>query len=227
MNEKSSFDIQQIIEQVRAIITQPVSYFQSMPRAGGFGDPVVFVAVMGAVAGVIAALFALFGSAGGLLVGVFGALIFGPLMAVLGAFIGAAVLYVIWKLMGSTEDYEAAFRCQAALAALYPVSALLGIIPYIGSIVTIAWAAWLLVEASVAVHGRQRKTAQIVFGVLAVLFIFTSLGSERASREMETRMEAMGGQFEDLEDLSPEEAGRKMGEFLKGLEEGAQSDRDQ
>ncbi len=227
MNEKSSFDIQQIIEQVRAIITQPVSYFQSMPRAGGFGDPVVFVAVMGAVAGVIAALFALFGSAGGLLVGVFGALIFGPLMAVLGAFIGAAVLYVIWKLMGSTEDYEAAFRCQAALAALYPVSALLGIIPYIGSIVTIAWAAWLLVEASVAVHGRQRKTAQIVFGVLAVLFIFTSLGSERASREMEARMEAMGGQFEDLEDLSPEEAGRKMGEFLKGLEEGAQSDRDQ
>jgi hypothetical protein len=227
MNEKSSFDIQQIIEQVRAIITQPVSYFQSMPKAGGFGDPVVFVAVMGAVAGVIAALFALFGSAGGLLVGVFGALIFGPLMAVLGAFIGAAVLYVIWKLMGSTEDYEAAFRCQAALAALYPVSALLGVIPYIGSIVTIAWAAWLLVEASVAVHGRQRKTAQIVFGVLAVLFIFTSLGSERASREMEARMEAMGGQFEDLEDLSPEEAGRKMGEFLKGLEEGAQSDSDQ
>tara|TARA_R100000005_G_scaffold94586_1_gene73089 strand:- start:2736 stop:3419 length:684 start_codon:yes stop_codon:yes gene_type:complete len=227
MNEKSSFDIQQIIEQVRAIITQPVSYFQSMPKAGGFGDPVVFVAVMGAVAGVIAALFALFGSAGGLLVGVFGALIFGPLMAVLGAFIGAAVLYVIWKLMGSTEDYEAAFRCQAALAALYPVSALLGIIPYIGGIVTIAWAAWLLVEASVAVHGRQRKTAQIVFGVLAVLFIFTSLGSERASREMEARMEAMGGQFEDLEDLSPEEAGRKMGEFLKGLEEGAQSDSDE
>tara|TARA_R110000772_G_scaffold141114_8_gene250596 strand:- start:20802 stop:21485 length:684 start_codon:yes stop_codon:yes gene_type:complete len=227
MSEKSSFDIQQIIEQVRAIVTQPVSYFQSMPRTGGFGDPVVFVAVMGAVAGVIAALFALFGSAGGLLVGVFGALIFGPLMAVLGAFIGAAVLYVIWKLMGSTEDYEVAFRCQAALAALYPVSALLGIVPYIGSIVTIAWGAWLLVEASVAVHGRQRKTAQIVFGVLAVLFIFTSLGSERASREMEARMEVMGGQFEDLEDLSPEEAGRKMGEFLKGLEEGAQTDRDQ
>jgi hypothetical protein len=26
-----------------------------------------------------------------------------------------------------------------------------------------------------------------------------------------------------MENLSPEEAGRKMGEFLKGLEEGAQS----
>jgi hypothetical protein len=223
MSVNNGFDIQQIIAQAREVITRPVNYFQSMQKTGGFGDPVVFVAVMGAVAGVIAAVFALFGSAGGLLAAVVGALIFGPLMAVLGAFIGAAVLYVIWKLMGSTENYETAFRCQAALAALYPVSALLGVVPYIGSIVTIAWGAWLLVEASVAVHARPRRTAQIVFGVLAVLFIFTSLGSERASREMDARMAEVGGHFQDMENLSPEEAGRKMGEFLKGLEEGAQS----
>tara|TARA_R110000772_G_scaffold268659_1_gene397122 strand:+ start:27327 stop:28010 length:684 start_codon:yes stop_codon:yes gene_type:complete len=223
MSVNNGFDIQQIIAQAREVITRPVNYFQSMEKTGGFGDPVVFVAVMGAVAGVIAAVFALFGSAGGLLAAVFGALIFGPLMAVLGAFIGAAVLYVIWKLMGSTENYETAFRCQAALAALYPISALLSIVPYIGGIVTIAWGAWLLVEASVAVHARPRKTAQIVFGVLAVLFIFTSLGSERASREMDARMAEVGGHFQDMENLSPEEAGRKMGEFLKGLEEGAQS----
>ncbi|HAN67366.1 MAG TPA: hypothetical protein DD808_08345 [Halieaceae bacterium] len=227
MSVNNGFDIQQIIAQAREVITRPVNYFQSMQKTGGFGDPVVFVAVMGAVAGVIAAVFALFGSAGGLLAAVVGALIFGPLMAVLGAFIGAAVLYVIWKLMGSTEDYETAFRCQAALAALYPVSALLGVVPYIGSIVTIAWGAWLLVEASVAVHARPRRTAQIVFGVLAVLFIFTSLGSERASREMDARMAEVGEQFKGIEEMSPEEAGRKLGEFLKGIEQGAQGDGDQ
>ena len=95
MSVNNGFDIQQIIAQAREVITRPVNYFQSMQKTGGFGDPVVFVAVMGAVAGVIAAVFALFGSDGGLLAAVVGALIFGPLMAVLGAFIGAAVLYVI------------------------------------------------------------------------------------------------------------------------------------
>lgn len=103
---------------------------------------------------------------------------------------------------------------------------MLGIVPYIGGIVRIVWVAWLF-EASVAVHGRPRKTAQIVFGALAVWFIFTSIGSESASRAMNARMHKMGGYFQGIEDMSSEDAGRKMGEFLKGLEEGAQSDGDQ
>lgn len=103
---------------------------------------------------------------------------------------------------------------------------MLGIVPYIGGIVSIVWGAWLF-EASVAVHERPRKTAQIVFGALAVWFIFTSIGSESALRAMNARMHEMGGHFQGIEDMSSEDAGRKMGEFLKGLEEGAQSDGDQ
>ncbi|WP_232059119.1 YIP1 family protein [Kineobactrum salinum] len=168
--------------------------------------------------GLVTAVWSLFGSTTGMLAAGLGAIIVMPIFAVIGAFIGAAILFVIWRLMGSGEDYETAFRCQASVAAIYPVTALLAIVPYLGTIITIAWGAFLLVEASVSVHGRERKTAQIVFGVLAVLMILSNIASERAARQMERRFQDVG-QFENMEDMSPEEAGRKMGEFFKGLEE--------
>jgi uncharacterized membrane protein YdjX (TVP38/TMEM64 family) len=39
----------------------------------------------------------------------FGAIIFMPIAVAIGSFIGAAILFVIWKLMGSQEDYETAY----------------------------------------------------------------------------------------------------------------------
>lgn len=219
--QQTTFDINQVIAQAKAVITNPVGFYQTMPKSGGYGNPVIFVAVMGAVMGLVTALLSFFGSAAGMLAGGLAAIIIMPIFAVLGAFIGAAILYVIWKLMGSPENYETAFRCQASAAAIYPISALLAIVPYIGSIVMIAWGVFLMIEASVSVHGRPRRTAQIVFGILAALLILSNIASERAARQMEERMEGMGSQFQGMENMSSEEAGRKMGEFLKGLEDGS------
>jgi len=36
---------------------------------------------------------------------------------------------------------------------------------------------------------------------------------------MAERMENIGSEFEGFEEMSPEEAGRKVGEFLRGMEE--------
>ncbi|MEQ8514422.1 MAG: hypothetical protein RIC38_02345, partial [Chromatocurvus sp.] len=96
---------------------------------------------------------------------------------------------------------------------------IVAIIPYVGNILAIAWGAYLMIEASVQVHGRTRRLATTVFGILAVLMILSNTAGERASRQMAERMEKMGSQFEGYEDMSPEEAGRKMGEFLRGMEE--------
>ncbi len=41
----------------------------------------------------------------------FGMILFMPDYAAIGSFIGAAILFVIWKLMGSQENYETAYRC--------------------------------------------------------------------------------------------------------------------
>ena len=129
MSDQTTFDINQVIAQAKAVITNPVGYYQTMPKTGGYGNPVIFVAVMGAVMGLITAVLSFFGSAAGMMAAGLGAIIVMPIFAVLGAFIGAAILYVIWKLMGSAESYETAFRCQASVAAIYPISALLARAP--------------------------------------------------------------------------------------------------
>jgi hypothetical protein len=91
-----------------------------------------------------------------------------------------------------------------------------------------AWAAFLMIGASVAVFGRERRAAQSVFGAPASLMILSNSESERAARQLGARMEEIGSQSEGFEGLSPEEPGRKVGEFFKGIEEGANnSDADQ
>ena len=53
-------------------------------------------------------------------------IIFMPIAVAIGSFIGGAILFIIWKLMGSQEDYETAYRCGAYLMALAPITAIIG-----------------------------------------------------------------------------------------------------
>lgn len=221
MSETNQFDINKVINDAKSVLTNPAGYYQTMAKSGGFVEPLIFIAVMAVAMGVISAIFSLFSSgAGGMLAWGFAAIVILPIGAVIGAFIGAAILFVVWKLMGSEESYETAFRCLAAATAVYPVMAILSIIPYIGTIIGIAWLSYLMIEASVNVHGRERKTANLVFGIIGALMILSNVSSEYAARQMADRMEDIGNNFEEYQNLPPDEAGKKFGEFLKGLEEG-------
>ena len=224
MSSDTLFNPDAIIRKFKWVIIDPRGYFRQMPRSGGYLEPVVFVAIMAAVLGVITAFWSLFGATGGAVAGGLAAIIITPITGVIGAFIGAAILFVIWKLMGSAEGYETAFRCQSSVAAIYPFVGLVSIIPYVGTILAVAWGALLMIEASVEVHGRSRRLATTVFGILAVFMILSNTAGERASRQMAERAENMGNQIEGYEDMSPEEAGREMGEFLRGMEEAQKKD---
>ena len=122
MSETARFDIGQVVEQAKSVITNPVGYFQTMPKSGGYANPVIFVAVMGAIMGLVSAVVSLFGSPVGMLAAGVGAIIIMPIFAVIGAFIGGAILFVIWKLMGSEDllALEAFNRWQAARGRLQP-----------------------------------------------------------------------------------------------------------
>lgn len=221
MSENNQFDFNKVIADARFILTDPKGYYQAMPKSGGFAEPLIFVAVMGAAMGIITAILSLFSSGGaGMLAMGFSAIIFMPIVAVIGIFISAAILFVIWKLMGSPENYETALRSVAAITALYPIVAILSIIPYVGTIIGIVWASWLLILASVIVHGRERQTATLVFGILGALLVISNVSSEYAARKMLTKVERYQSQFEELQHMDPDEAGRKLGEFLKGIEQG-------
>jgi len=102
----------------------------------------------------------------------------------IGGFIGAAIAFVVWKLMGSVENYETAYRCCAYASAISPVTTLLGIIPYLGSIIGILMGTYYIVMASVEVHRIPAKKAWTVFGIIAAVLILLSLSGQFAARKM-------------------------------------------
>jgi len=226
MTQSPQFDISTIIRDGIAVITDPARFYRGMAREGGFADPAIYVLVMGAAAGLLATLLSLFGAGwyGGMGSGMTLILLV-PLALLIWSFIGAAVLFVVWKLMGSEQPYEVAYRCAAYATAIVPATMPLQIFPYLPAIVSVTWGSWLMVLASVEVHRLEQKKALLVFGILGLLSLLWNLGAERTTRALEQRFgdmaEQMGG-IEGLEKMSPEEAGRAMGEFMRGFEQGSQ-----
>ena len=216
-------DIGGIIESAKQVITNPEGFYSRMPTTGGFVNPLIFVVVMAIVSALIMAVLSVvgLGALGGAAVGI-GILIAAPIGAAIGSFIGAALLFVLWKLLGSDQNYETAYRCAAYGMALYPINALLSMVPYLGSLVGLVWGLYLMFVASKVVHKIPHQKALVAFCVIGVVFGFFNISSEIAARKMTAQFEGITQQMEGLEDMNPEEAGRAVGQFLKGIEQGSQ-----
>jgi len=229
MSETGKFDLNDVRTNALSVIKDPAGFYRSMPRDGGYAQPLIFIVVMAIITGVIMSVVSLFGGGrmGGMGAGL-AAIFIVPLMMIIGYSIAAVVLFVIWKLMGSTQRYQTAFRCQAFASAILPVTALLSLVPYLGSIASIAWGTWLVINASVEVHGISRQKAMLVFGILGALMMYSNYSSEQMARHMQQRAESMDIQLDEsiknMEDMTPEEAGKALGEFLKGLEQSTKAE---
>ncbi len=212
----------QFIQIVQKVIKNPAEFYREMPRSGGFVEPLVFAICMGVVAGLVRAVFGILGlEFAETFFMAIASIVIVPIFVVIFSFIGAGILFLIWKAMGSQEEYEVSFRCMAYAAAISPITSVLHIIPYLGPILGLVWMAYLLVNASVEVHKIELKKAWIVFGAICAVFAFISVSSQLAARSVQHNLENMNKQLGDINKMSPEEAGQKMGEFLKGLEKGA------
>lgn len=224
--EASQFNLGTVIDDAKRVITNPVEFYRNMPTSGGYANPLIFVVAMAAISGILIAVLSMIGlgrsTMGGTMAVGIGAVIMMPIMATIGSFIGAAILFVIWKLMGSDKEYEAAYRSVAYSFAIWPIAMILSIVPYIGSIIQTLWSMFLGYTSSVEVGKVKEQTAKIVFGVLAALMVVGGINAERTANKMEARMSSTFKNLEDMEDMSAEEAGRKLGEFMNGLQEAAE-----
>jgi len=237
-----AFNLGTVIDDAKKVITDPVGFFRSMPTTGGYADPVIFVVVMALLTAVIGFLLSVIGLVkfnaivGGAVT--IGMVIVVPIVAVIGSFIGAAIMFVIWKLMGSEKDYETAYRCIAYSSAIAPVIAVISLIPYLANLIKALWGGFLIYTASVEVHKIKNQTAMIVIGILTALNVIISFNTERATRHWQSKAKgfekaaeqleksAKEGSIaealqnlENMEEMTPEEAGKQFGEFLKGIEE--------
>lgn len=182
------------------VLAAPAAFFREMPRAGGFIDPLAFVIAIGLVNGLIAAFGSLFTPAAPLSSAV-GALVVTPLVAAVGSFIAGGVLFLVWRILGSRQDFEAAYRCLAAIYVITPIAGLLGLIPglaLVGTLVALGWTLYLTVRASVEVHAIAAKTAWAVFGVLAALLAVSAISVQLAANRLQGELR---GTYQELQEL--------------------------
>lgn len=220
MNQ-SQIDFSSFPAKAIEVITNPVGFYRNMPRTGGLLEPLVFAIVL-SLTGIIIQI--VLGGLFGLGTFTFGSLwflILWPILVTIFSFIGAGVLYGIWSLMGSQYSYETAYRCMAYMTAIFPVTAVLSVIPYLGTMISTAWAAYLLIVASTEVHGVKPNTAYLVFGGIGLLLMLSNVSAEYGARHVSVELDRAGKSLEGIENMTPEEAGKAMGEFLKGFEKGA------
>jgi len=183
-------DFDQMTATALKVITNPVGFYQEMPKSGGLVDPLIFMVALAVLAGLLSAVLSIFGlGMSGAMAAGLAAVILIPVFAVIFGFIGAAIAFVIWKLMGSRENFETAFRCVAYTSAVAPIITVLSIIPYIGSLASGLWPMALLAVASIHVHGRAVQVSWGVFGTLGVIMALINVGAERATNQMSDSLE--------------------------------------
>lgn len=183
------------------ILTAPADFFAAMSKTGGFVEPLVFAVVMGVVGGLLQALITLLGfnPLASLAAGV-AAVIMVPVMVAVFSFVGAAVLYVIWMLLGSGESYETAYRCGAYISVLSPIQVAVALIPYLGPLAGMGLAVWLLVVASVQVHKIEEKKAWLVFGIIGAVLALGQISAQLAARSMQDNARQMMEQAERMKE---------------------------
>jgi hypothetical protein len=231
-----SINFTSIQKTAMSVLTSPSAFFREMPKTGGFVEPLIFMVMMGVIGGLIQTVFSLVGLhiAAGMAMGVW-SIILVPIVIAIGGFIGAAILFVIWKLLGSQESYETAYRCGAHISVLAPIATVLGLIPYIGSAMGVILIAYFLVIASVEVHKIPSQKAWLVFGIIGAILIIMNISAqysarkfsreavkfrekmEETSKAMKKQAEQMQKQTEDMQKQA-EEARKAAEEMQKQLE---------
>jgi type VI protein secretion system component VasK len=110
-----------------------------------------------------------------------------------------------------------------------PIITILGIIPYLGSIIGIALYIYFLVIASVEVHKIPSQKAWLVFGIIGAILVILNISAQMSARKfsrkagklqerMEETSKAMKKQTEDIQKQA-EEMLKQAEEAKKAAEE--------
>jgi hypothetical protein len=202
------------------VLTTPAAFFREMPKTGGYVEPLVFMIAMGLVGGIIQAVVALLhlhvAAAAGMGLA---SIVVMPVMVAIFGFVGAAIFFAIWKVMGSQEEYETAYRCGAYISAVTPIVAILRVVPYLGGALGLLLMTYYIVVASVEVHKIASQKAWMVFGIIGAVFALLGVGAEIAARRAASRIEESAKVWQEQGEAmkkSAEELQKAMEKMGKG-----------
>lgn len=192
-----------LIENAKLFITKPQEAFQRTRRQGDYGSPLLWVLIIAVVVGIFQWIWSLlsFGSiatflppdareqmgfilsamAGG---GFFSSVILGPIFAIIGLFIGGAILHLCLMLVQGLSESDAGFEGTVRGVSYAYIAQLGQIVPVIGGLIALVWSIFLLVVGLSTLHrttqGKALAAVLIPFVLCCVcilLVVFAGVGA--------------------------------------------------
>ncbi len=172
------------IETWKEVIQRPSEFYRGMPKTGGYADPLTFAAISFIIYALLTAfLTALFGHGmnmegmyGGMYSGarelgffaILVTLIITPIAGIISLFIEAAILYVIYKVLGGIGSYEGTVRFISYATAVL----LLSWIPIISWVIGI-YGIYLYIVGGMYVHNvsMARSAIAVLLPTLLVILL--------------------------------------------------------
>ncbi|KKG11592.1 hypothetical protein EO98_05800 [Methanosarcina sp. 2.H.T.1A.6] len=119
------------IETWKEVIQRPSDFYRKMPTTGGYNEPLTFAAISYIIYGLLTGLFGR-----GMMRGMYGyggitefgfstvlmTVIMAPIVGIISIFIGAAIFYIIYKVLGGTGSYEGTVRFISYASAVMALS---------------------------------------------------------------------------------------------------------
>jgi hypothetical protein len=168
--------VQSFISTVQRVVLQPADFYRGILRQGDFVNPLIFALICYEVSVILGALIGLaFGSRG--FGGFISSIIFGPIIAAIGLFIGAGIIYLLVMLIVGSRNagYEATFR----VFAYSSVTSLVSWIPVIGWIASL-YGIYLGIVGIREVHTTTTGKAALVVlipAAVVLLLVFLVIGA--------------------------------------------------
>lgn len=176
------------IETWKEVMQRPSDFYREMPKTGGYADPLTFAAISFITYALLTALLAAIFGRGMYMDGMYGGMYNGmhggtgdfsfftilmtviitPIAGIISIFIEAAILYVIYKVLGGTGSYEGTVRLVSYATAVLVLSW----IPIIGWIVGI-YGIYLYIVGGMHVHdvSMARSAIAVFLPVLLVILL--------------------------------------------------------
>lgn len=159
--ESAGMSLQSFIDTAKGVLTDPVATFGQMRREGGLPPPLIYY-IVGMLIGVIGSMIwnvigfggmPFGGPSAGEAMGGMAVIIFVPICATIGLFIGSLIIHFALGLFGGQKHpYETTFRTMAyAFGSSQPIA----IIPFCGGFIG---AIWGLIVAVIGLSQMQETT---------------------------------------------------------------------
>ncbi|MBI3297722.1 MAG: YIP1 family protein [Elusimicrobia bacterium] len=177
--EYVSLGVKNAIANAKALFQDAQDFFSRLDPEAAYGPAVTTIMFWGCISGFLALVIAVGQAAIGRPspFGLFASglqIVILPIMGALLSWLGSGIFHVICLILGGRGAFKLSYQTIAAMSALFPVSTLLGAIPY-GTIPVQLYGLYLTVAAASAAHGVKKGRAWAVFGILTGLGILGSL----------------------------------------------------